>query len=277
MINKKINDEKRLGISVNLLFWNMKNNSNETWVEHLIRERNVDIALFAEYKSTSFNTVVSNLPGYIQYDGYGGCQKITLLCKKPLAVKVKREQNRYTLYSCTCEQVLYNIIGIHLPASPSSNPNDRKNVIRDIIHDIEEQEKEEKHKNTIVIGDFNCNPFDEEIIQKDSFNAVLFKELIKKQEVVIYNEKRWRRFYNPILTFLSEDTKTYGSLYYSSGIAPLYWNSFDQVLVRKELIDRVSSLEYIKQINGKSLLKDVKPNDSISDHLPLIVEITKGV
>lgn len=260
-----------------LLFWNLKNNSNEKWIEYILRERNVDIALFAEYQGTSFATVASKLPDYMQYDGYGGCQKITLFCKRSLAAKVRREQNRYTLYCCTCEHVLYNIIGIHLPASPSSNPSDRKNVIRDIIHDIEEQEKEEKHKNTIVIGDFNCNPFDEEIIQKDSFNAVLFKELIKKQEVVTYNEKKWRRFYNPILTFLSEDTKTYGSLYYSSGIAPLYWNSFDQVLVRKVLIDSISSLEYIKQIDGKTLIRDVKPNDSISDHLPLIVEITKGV
>lgn len=61
---------------------------------------------------------------------------------------------------------------------------------------------------TIVIGDFNCNPFDEEIIQKDSFNAVLLKSLIVQQETIKYRDRVWRRFYNPIMHFLSEDTNT---------------------------------------------------------------------
>ena len=259
-----------------ILFWNLKNNSNEKWVVDIIRENDIDIALFAEYKNTSFETVLSNLQYYTQHDGYGACEKITLLCKCIVDAKVRREQNRYTLYTCKLEDISYNIVGIHLPAPPLSDSNDRKNVIRDIVHDIVEQEKLEKNRRTIVIGDFNCNPFDEEVIQKDSFNAVLFKSLIKKQEVVRYNEREWRRFYNPIIHFLSEDTNTYGSLYYSSGSASLYWNSFDQVLVRKELIDNISSLEFIKKIKGRGLIKDVKPNDLISDHLPLLINIMKG-
>lgn len=259
-----------------ILFWNLKKNSNAKWVSEIIRENDIDIALFAEYENTSFETVLSNLQYYIQHDGYGACEKITLLCKCTVDAKVRREQNRYTLYSCKLGDASYNIVGIHLPAPPSSDSNDRKNVIRDIVHDITEQEKSEKNRQTIVIGDFNCNPFDEEVIQKDSFNAVLFKSLIKKQEIVRYNDRDWRRFYNPIIHFLSEDTNTYGSLYYSSGSAPLYWNSFDQVLVRKELVDTISSLEYIREINGRRLIKDVKPNDLISDHLPLLINISKG-
>ena len=260
-----------------ILFWNLKNNSNGKWVSEIIRENDIDIALFAEYQRTSFKNVLSNLQNYIKYDGYGACEKITLLCKQTVETKVRREQNRYTLYSCKVDNISYNIVGVHLPAPPSSDSNDRKNIIRNVVQDIAEQERKEKNWLTIVIGDFNCNPFDEEVIQKDSFNAVLFKPLIKKQEVIRYNDREWRRFYNPIIHFLSEDTNTYGSLYYSSGSAPLYWNSFDQVLVRKELIDNISSLEYIREITGKKLIKVVKPNDSISDHLPLLVNITKGL
>ena len=262
--------------TMKILFWNLKNNSNEKWIEDIIDENNVDIALFAEYKGISFENMLANLNCYEHHDGYGACEKVTLLCKKTIEVKIKREQNRYTLYSCVCEGVSYNLAGIHLPAPPASDSNDRKIVIRNIVHDIEEQENKEKNRKTIVIGDFNCNPFDEEVIQKDAFNAVLFKDLINKKEIIRYNEREWRRFYNPIIHYLSEETNTYGSLYYSSGSAPLYWNSFDQILVRKELTDHICSLEYLKSTNGKKLMKDVKPNDSISDHLPLLVEITKG-
>lgn len=258
-----------------ILFWNLSGNANEKWVKDTINEHDVDIALFAEYQSTSFEHVLSILEDYTQYDGYGGCEKITLLCKKSVLTRVRREQNRYTLYSCTVNNNTYNIAGIHLPSAPSSNSNDRKNTIRDIVQDILEQENTTKNRSTIVIGDFNCNPFDEEIIQKDSFNAVLFKQLINKSEIIRYQNKNYRRFYNPIIHYLSEDTQLYGSYYYSSGIAPLYWNSFDQILVRKELVERVDYLYYIRTINGKALINETKPNNKISDHLPLLVCINK--
>ena len=83
-----------------ILFWNLKNNSNGKWVSEIIRENDIDIALFAEYQRTSFKNVLSNLQNYIKYDGYGACEKITLLCKQTVETKVRREQNRYTLYSC---------------------------------------------------------------------------------------------------------------------------------------------------------------------------------
>ena len=172
---------------MNVLFWNLKQNPNEKWVADLTREKDVDIAVFAEYQGTSFEYVLSALQDYVRYDGYGACEKITMLCKQSIETTVKREQNRYTLYSCKVDDVSYNIVGIHLPAPPHADANDRKNVIRDIVHDISEQEREEKNELTIIIGDFNCNPFDEEIIQKDTFNAVLYKPLIRKKEEVLYN------------------------------------------------------------------------------------------
>lgn len=260
-----------------ILFWNLKKNANEKWVEGIIRENDVDIALFAEYQSTLFDQALMALQDYGQYDGYGGCDKITLICKQTVKAIVKREQSRYTLYVCTINGISYNIAGVHLPSPPNSDANDRKSVIRDIVQDLSEQERITKNRASVVIGDLNCNPFSEELIQKDSFNAVLFKSLINEQEIIRYNERKRRRFYNPIINYLSEDTKMYGSLYYSSGSAPLYWNCFDQVLVRKELIEGIKSVQYIKTICGKSLMSKVKPNGVISDHLPLLVNIEKGI
>ena len=259
-----------------ILFWNLNRKSNEKWVSDIILENDVDIAIFAEYQNTSFNTVISNLKDeYKHHIGYNYCKKITLVCKKQIGVVTKREQGRYILYTCFVNQHYYNIIGIHLPSPPHSDSSSRKLVIRDIIHYINELENEEKNINTIVIGDFNCNPFDEEIIEKDSFNAVLFKSLMQ-QEIITYGNKKWRRFYNPILHFISEDTMTYGSIYYSSSIKTLYWNSFDQILVRKGLVNNISSLQYLRTIKKKSLLKKVMPNDAISDHLPLLVDFREG-
>ncbi len=261
---------------MNILFWNLHNNSNEAWVKEILQEHDVDIALFAEYKGTSFERILPNLKNYNQYDGLGACEKITLLCKNTAQVIVKREQDRYTLYNCSAEGISYNIAGIHLPAPPASDSNDRKNIIRNIVQDISELELETKNRRTIVIGDFNCNPFDQEVVQKDTFNAVLFRPVIDKQEIITYQGRNYRRFYNPIVHFLSEDTCMFGSIYYSSGSAPLYWNCYDQILVRKELVRNIETLDYIKTINGKKLIKNVRPNENISDHLPLLVSFAKG-
>lgn len=260
---------------MNLLFWNLGKNSNETFIVDIIDEHQIDIAIFAEYQGTNFSTISQSLNGvYNRYNGFGGCDKVTLISRND--VTVRREQNRYTLYSCVFEGKVYIIAGVHLPANPYADHDQHKNVIRDLVQDVGELERELKTSNTIVIGDLNASPFDSELIQKDAFNAVLYKELIKQAEYTTINEKRYRRFYNPAINFISEDSINYGSLYYSSGINTLYWFCFDQILVRKSLVDSVLDVRYCRSIKGKSLLKRFVPDKKISDHLPLLVKFEKG-
>lgn len=57
-----------------IMFWNLKNNSNEKWLSELIRENDVDIAIFAEYHNTSFDEVITKLDNnYVHHDGYSCC------------------------------------------------------------------------------------------------------------------------------------------------------------------------------------------------------------
>lgn len=203
-----------------LLFWNLHNNSNEKWIKELLYEHKIDIAIFSEFQNTKFDYITSERD-YIHVKGYGGCEKITMLCKSNILTSIYREQDRYALYVIDGCYKKYILAGIHLPAPPSSDAEARKNVIRDVVLDVCELEKKQGLYNTIVIGDFNCNPFDEEVIQKDSFNAVLFKSLIEKNEFISYQRKRYRRFYNPLIDYISEKSMNYGSVYYSSGSAPL--------------------------------------------------------
>ena len=261
-------------VNVKLLFWNLKNNPINEILSKILIERDVDVAILAEYKGISFDKVVELTDeNYTLCEGVGGCDKITLVCKNEISVTIRREHSRYVLYDFEKDGIQYNLIGLHLPDQLNSTCDDRKFVIREAVRDIKELELDNKNYKTIVLGDLNCNPFDGEIVQKDSFNAVLFRSLIEKTDKVTYNGEQFRRFYNPVLLCLSETDRTYGSIYYSSGIAPLYWNSFDQVLIRKELVDAFESMEYVKTIGTTNLIKEVAPNKEISDHLPLIVSL----
>lgn len=265
-------------IKIKLLFWNLARNSIEEYIANIIIENDIDICIFAEYNRIIFETILSKLNnGYNIFDGMGGCDKITLIARSSYDVEIRREQNRYTIYSISDITEKYIITGIHLQDRLNFDAEYRKNTIREIVKDVKEQENTLKHDNTIVIGDFNANPFDEELIQKDTFNAVLFKDLIFKTEYVKVDGVQYRRFYNPMLNCISEEDSTYGSYYYDSGIKSIYWYFFDQVIVRKSLVDRLSDIRIIKVINNQRLIKAIKPNSDISDHLPLIVEFERRI
>lgn len=261
---------------MNLLFWNLHKNSNDELVKEIIEEHDVDIALFAEYVGLNLPELEKKFDGrYKNHDGYNGCEKITLFSKASIDVSVNVEHNRYTIYSIIFEDINYNLAGIHLSAKGSDGDNveRRKDEIRDLVSDICEQEKNNKSSNTLVIGDFNASPFDEELVQKNTFNAVLFKELILDKEYVTYCNKKFRRFYNPMLDYISEDDISYGTYYYSGGDKPLYWYCYDQVIVRKPLVNLVSDIKFCKVIGRTKLISKTKPKETISDHLPLLVHI----
>lgn len=259
---------------MNLLFWNLYNKNNSKYIADILEENNIDIAIFSEYNSVDFSKLKAEIENvYSIHMGMGGCEKVFMIAKNDFSIVISREHTRYTLYICEYLNQKYIIAGIHLPSNPTSNADSRKIIIRDIVKDIVELENKSKIDNTIVIGDFNASPFDDELVEKDAFNAVMYKDIINAHEFVTYAGKKFKRFYNPILNYISEENKTYGSYYYTSTINSLYWFCYDQVIVRKPLVDLVKNVSYCKQIKEKSLMSQVKPNQNISDHLPLLVEL----
>ena len=119
-----------------------------------------------------------------------------------------------------------------------------------------------------------------ELLSKYAFNAVLFKTIIDKSELTNPKTFKRKRFYNPILHYISEDTEMYGSFYHEKESKTPYWHCLDQVLVRKSLANTVNHVEYVKKIGTKDLLINAIPNEKISDHLPLLVnlqEVENGV
>lgn len=260
---------------MNILYWNIKNNSNiESIISNCLIENDIDIALLSEYNSVDFNCLLETVGlSYEILQGIAGCEKVKVIYKNKLQLSIVQEQHRYLIMELVVGADQYFITGVHLPSNPYANSDDRKDVIRNIMQDISESEaKYDTEHNSIVIGDMNASPFDSEMVNKNSFNAVLFKKLIEKNEMIEYHGDNYERFYNPILEYVGETLDCYGSFYYSSGIGTLYWYCFDQVLVRKSLINKIKGFTYLKQIGEIGLIKDVAPDSKISDHLPLLVQ-----
>ena len=167
---------------LNILFWNLNRNNNTEHILNCIAEHDVDIAVFAEYTDIKNKTVIidtssieDNLGNmYAWVHGAEPEGKVTLLAKKTIG-NVKKiqqdERSRYSLYIVETALNNYLLAAVHLE-DRQSDPYSacRKKTIRRLTSDINSNEKIFEIEDTIVIGDFNANPYDEELLDKDAFN-----------------------------------------------------------------------------------------------------------
>lgn len=259
----------------NVLFWNLHKNSIEDYLTACIEEKQIDIAVLAEFGGINFEKLKEKLCGF--YSLYPGLKadetKVVLIGRNNIKINVIQELSRYVIYKIETLLKTYIIVGLHLEDRRNYNSDDRINTIKSILSDLEQIEQLFQCKNTIVIGDFNANLFDKEIVSYHGFNAVLFKAVIEESEVRTWQSNGKQRFYSPMIHYISEDTQMYGSYYYTSGANTIYWYCLDQVLFRKPLINNINNIQYIKKIRETDLIARSQPKSCISDHLPLFVSI----
>ena len=258
-----------------LLYWNLKNNlALETLLAECIIENGIDIVVLSEFDGVKLPNLLNALSNqYIEAPSPGAYNDIKILHKKSIPLLVIREQYRYSIVKFYQNNKLFALAGVHLQSNLYGNKSsDRKHTIRQIVDDIVTEEQCDVFS-SMVIGDMNASPFDSEMTEKDAFNSVLFKKIIQQKETITYQGKKYRRFYNPIIEYVNEKNEDYGSFYYGSGSNCLYWYCFDQILVRNNLVDQIMDFKYLKQIKHTRLIKGMKPDCKISDHLPLMVEI----
>lgn len=168
-----------------------------------------------------------------------------------------------------------NFIFVHGPSKLHYEEGDQDANTSEIRKFIDATEDKTQNMRTVVLGDFNMNPFQKGMVQSTGLHATFDKNVALKETRKIQG-KTYKYFYNPMWSFYGELGKgiVNGSYYYSSA-KPIcyYWNIFDQVLVRPILLRSEfdePSLNIVTSLGSKKLLsKHGIINKNISDHLPL--------
>ena len=166
---------------------------------------------------------------------------------------------------------------MHLRSKLYANSGDQYGLVRNLSHAILRHEAEEGHRRTIVIGDFNMDPFEEAMLACDGLHA-----LMSRREIAVRRgQRRWgdgdyEMFFNPMWQhFGDQNGRPAGSYYFSKGgLATQYWHMFDQVIIRPALLDGFDDegVSVIADIPGISLL-DLRGRPRFSDHLPLLFRL----
>lgn len=169
------------------------------------------------------------------------------------------------------------LVSAHLPSKLHRNePSQLLNSVR-IAQMIQEAENQVGHRRTLVIGDLNMNPFEDGIIAADGFHAVMTQQIARKRDRTVQGQRK-PFFYNPIWGRMGDLSPGAPGTYYhsSSDYINYFWNTFDQVLLRPDLLDYFlpDGFQIISQIGENNLLTESgKISSSFSDHLPIMVKI----
>ncbi|RYU93972.1 endonuclease/exonuclease/phosphatase family protein [Emticicia agri] len=265
-----------------ILFWNLNKKDLSKEIKELIVHNDFDILLFCEYEIDDFfflnyintgTTIFKLMPSI-------GAIKLKHFTKYNLKFfKLHSESKRWAIR--VIDHPFYSpfiLASTHLPSK--NNWHDDSQLIEASIfrNAINRAQVETNISRTVIIGDFNMNPYESGLISTTAFHSTQDRNIAKRIKRRVQGNE-YNFFYNPMWNFFGDQSigKVPGTyLYSSSEHLQLDWNIFDQVLLSPDIIDFVplKGLEIITNTGKQDLIRADKIIDNtFSDHLPIKLEL----
>ncbi len=169
------------------------------------------------------------------------------------------------------------IAAIHFPSKQYHGDSDFRSYAEAFRNELEKIEQERGHSRSVIVGDFNMNPFEDGMIEANCLHAVMDCEIAKNKGRTVQG-RFYKYLYNPMWGKMGDTSPgPPGTYFYNrAGQKNYFWHTFDQVLIRPDLIPDfpIDKLEVVESINETTLLTSSgRPRRSISDHLPIVFSI----
>ena len=101
---------------------------------------------------------------------------------------------------------------VHLPSKMYERSKGQALYATRIERYIEEQERKHDHERTVVVGDFNMNPFEVGLVGPEAFHAVPHRRIAVREARMIYGERK-PYYYNPMWNYLGDKDRIGGTFY----------------------------------------------------------------
>lgn len=160
----------------------------------------------------------------------------------------------------------------HLPSKRHYSDSDQQFIAAELARDISDHERRFGNSRTVLVGDFNMNPFENGVVGAIGLHAVMTRAIAQSDTRTV-SARKYRYFYNPMWSFFGDRNDGPAGTYYYAQSTPIayFWNMFDQVLLRPEIMHWLMDLRILDHDGSASLLNARGIPDSVggSDHLPL--------
>lgn len=268
-----------------ILFWNIQKRSIPTRVASIIKHYEIDIVVLAECRldRSEFCKEVKQRSGKQFFEvGYVLPEdqkdpKLRIFSHlrgpslRPTHVSLHGDVVAASLMT-NGGQVL--VVGVHLPAPFKGTKELSSQYVTRVASAIGQIEDGAGHRNTIVVGDFNMNPYDAGMTGKLALSAVLTRDQLRDRKYM--SEEGVRSFYNPMWGLFGDRTAgPPGTFKLELTGDANCWHMLDQVLVRESLALAIEDLKILDSDGTKTLLtKSGYPDPEYgSDHLPLLFQL----
>jgi hypothetical protein len=263
------------------LFWNLNRKPIQHLVKAIARSNDVDILVLVECEisiGTLLTELNSETPDF-QFAPDRECERIRVFTRFHSGFLVPIfESDRYSIRRLRLplrKEIL--IAMVHLPSKLYFSEDSQRTECSLLAKVLLEQEETVGHKETIVLGDFNSNPFEHGLVATDGLHAVMSKG-IAQQGTRRVQGRDFELFYNPMWGHFGDvGGRPAGTHFYERAEHVNYfWHIFDQVLLRPSLLGGFSDDVRILTTAGKTPLLDRngRPDrERASDHLPILFSL----
>lgn len=269
---------------VAVLFWNINKNALALpLLADLAAQYDIDIIVLAEC-ATAPATLLYQLnngrDNTYFYSASIGCDKIVVLTRfHSDLIQSISESPRVTIRHLTLPGVTDILIAAtHHVSKNNTSPTSQYSLAEQLSILIRNAEESVGHCRTVLVGDLNMNPFEDGMVSATALHAVSSQEIALKLKRKVQGTD-YPFFYNPMWNFLGDAVSNPPGTYYygSSDHISFFWNTFDQVLVRPDLLPRfqIQRLKIISTTESQSLLsnKGIPKKKLSSDHLPIVFSL----
>ncbi len=211
---------------------------------------------------------------------YGECQSLMFFTKfEPRFVAPRFETPRISIrhLNLPARRDLL-IAGAHLPSRLYFSEESLAQECYVLARYIEKEEEMVGHKRTILLGDLNVNPFESGVVGTGGLHAVSSRSVAIRGSRIV-QDRRCHFFYSPMWSHFGDRESPPGTYYYDRAEPVNYfWNIYDQVLLRPELLEGFSTDSlHILTTAGPTTLLDLsgRPDKAnASDHLPIVFDLS---
>ena len=265
----------------NFLFWNVNKKPIENLIKELAFQYDIDVILLAEYESDPTKLLLTlNKDSFGYFLAKSNCSKIRIFSKfRDEFFPAISESDRLTIRNLKLpglQDIL--LASVHFPSKINFSAESQADECVNLTDSIKEVENRIGHSRTILVGDLNMNPFESGVVSSRGLHATMSQRIAQKGNRIVQG-KAYSFFYNPMWNFLGDFSPFPAGthFYQSSEHVAYFWNMYDQVLVRPELLDKfaIEDLKILDSIGEKSLLTNAGlPNKKLaSDHLPVFFRL----
>jgi len=262
------------------LFWNLNNRPIEDRVRRLATRHEPDVLILTECAIPAVTMLRTLNTGNETGDYHltdGKCDEVVIYTRFSREFTVPmHESGRYTIRAISLparDQIL--LAATHLPSKLFIEEHGQTLECVGLAEAIRATERRAGHSRTVLVGDFNMNPFEAGISAAMGLHGVMAREVARRGMRTVQGAS-YPFFYNPMWGHFGDASKgPPGTYYYERADHNVFfWNIFDQVLIRPSILDAFDNENLMVLTDDGSdffLSERGRPDRrTASDHLPMV-------